>query len=84
MSSHSNELRINWDLCLTLPDEKLPPHVRQLRNELQAQGRQLAGDCSYVYHGCNGDCAEGYGRVDVYCDGGGTGGEPDYWYCSKC
>ena len=75
-SNATNELRVNWDSCRVLADEKLPPHVRQLRDKLKELGYKLVGECSYVYHSCNGDCKKGYGRIDAYCDGGGTGSEP--------
>ncbi len=79
-----NELRVNWDSTQALSDGELPLHVRQLRKKLKELGHELSGECTYVYHGCNGDCEEGFGRVDAYCDGGGRGPEPDYWFCMEC
>ncbi len=43
---------------------------------------ERANSCQEVVWGC-GSCGTG-SLVEVFCDGGGSGSEPDYTYCIDC
>ena len=39
--------------------------------------------CTPVYFGC-GSCGENGALTEYYCDGGGSGHDPDYTTCDPC
>ncbi len=81
-------VKVNWDECGSLDDAKMPQFLVNLRDKTREAGKRLAGDCTYHYLPCE-TCPKHPGnadwaKVEVYCDDGGTGPEPDWWFCERC
>ena len=54
-------------------------------NELKAFSSKVmnAKSCTAVYYAC-GTCGENGALVEYYCDGGGSGSQPDFIDCEPC
>ena len=88
MTNELARVRVNWNECSSLADDKMPQFIAYFKKKTLEAGKQLAGVCTYVV-GDRGSCPTypndpNYNIVEVYCERDGTGSDPDWWYCEPC